>query len=352
MIKQLKSIGLILKVVEFCNLSCEFCGYAQHKSTLEQPMMSFDLFKKAVIKTCEHNIKCGDKSLSIVYHGGEPLLWGLDNFKKALTFEKYIEHKYPGFRFYNYIQTNGKLISEEWTSFFIEENINVGVSIDGPEQLNGHCDGNQTDVIAHLKQLTQLGCETRVLSVITEDHEGQADSYYEYMRDNGIFNIGLCFCIAPENNSGIDNQILIPFLKRLYDRCKMDGFIMHIREFEAIIQANKGKTTPYCTFNQRKNCGRYFTIRSNGDVIFCDPIGFEEDALGNISSDDISDFLESSILTKILYKSKISLSSVCEKCDINSLCGKGCTKYLDNNGKNYFCDTYKYMYTYINNNMP
>lgn len=350
--RQLKSIGLILKVVEYCNMSCKFCGYAQNNSNLKQPLMSFELFKKSISKASEYNILCGDNSLTVIFHGGEPLLWGLNNFKKALNFESFIENKYPGFRFYNYVQTNGKLIDDEWINFFVAENISVGVSIDGPEYLNSHIDGDQAIIISRLKQLSQLGCATRVLSVITEEHKNYADSYYEYMKNNGIFNIGLNFCVDPDNNCGVDNQILIPFLRRLYDRCKMDGFIMHIREFEAIIQANKGKTTPFCTFNQRQNCGRYFTICSNGDVIFCDPIGFKEDALGNINNDEIFNILESPILTRILHKSKTSLSNICETCDIKSMCGKGCTKYLDNNGKNYFCDTYKYLYTYISDNMP
>ena len=68
------------------------------------------------------------------WHGGEPLLAGIDFYQRALA----LQRKFcpAGKTIVNGIQTNGTLLDEQWCAFLVEAGFNVGISIfDGPEHL-------------------------------------------------------------------------------------------------------------------------------------------------------------------------------------------------------------------------
>lgn len=93
-------VGLILKVVDYCNYSCPFCGYAQSCKT-SKSSMDLTVFQRAIEQAGEYNIANGVWHLSVVFHGGEPLLWGETNFRKAIELEKQFLSTHEGFCFYN-----------------------------------------------------------------------------------------------------------------------------------------------------------------------------------------------------------------------------------------------------------
>ena len=71
--------------------------------------------------------------VQFVWHGGEPLVMGLDFYRKALEFQQ----KYAGGKtVHNSLQTNGTLLTREWARFFKEHDFLLGVSIDGPQDIH------------------------------------------------------------------------------------------------------------------------------------------------------------------------------------------------------------------------
>lgn len=79
--------------------------------------------------------KNSHQDLVIIWHGGEPLLWGEENFEKILDFiaEKSL-HESIGIR--NIIQTNLTLITPKYIEIFRNHNVKVSFSIDGPQEIN------------------------------------------------------------------------------------------------------------------------------------------------------------------------------------------------------------------------
>jgi len=70
----------------------------------------------------------------IIYHGGEPLLFGVENiirFTELLRATLSTLHCEVSFG----IQTNGTLLKEEHLKKFREHNISVSLSIDGPKEM-------------------------------------------------------------------------------------------------------------------------------------------------------------------------------------------------------------------------
>ncbi len=67
------------------------------------------------------------------WHGGEPMLLGLDFFRKVVE----LQRKYAGTkRVGNDLQTNGVLLDDAWCEFLKEHRFYVGLSIDGPKHLH------------------------------------------------------------------------------------------------------------------------------------------------------------------------------------------------------------------------
>ena len=67
------------------------------------------------------------------WHGGEPLLLGIDFYRKAML----LQQKYAdGKRIENTLQTNGTLINEAWCELFVANNFLLGISLDGPADIH------------------------------------------------------------------------------------------------------------------------------------------------------------------------------------------------------------------------
>lgn len=345
-IKSNNHVTVILKMVDYCNFDCDFCRYPNNKN---RNTMSLETYKVIVQKACEYNIHNGCNRLSIIYHGGEPLLWGLDRFKLAIQFQDELRAKYPYLRIRNSIQTNGSLLNHEWIDFFKKNQFNIGLSIDGPDEINFHrnSSGNQI-VFDNIKLMRKLDCHFGILSVITDKHAGWADKYYEFLVDNEIHSVGLCYCIYDEDNQiTVKNKILTDFLTRFFERYFHGEYRLSVREFESVIRLCLGGKANACTFSYRSGCGNYFSIKPNGDVMFCDPYTLDKPALGNILTETFFDIKVKPELQVIIEGARQSIDNKCKQCDIFDICGGGCFRNLFGGNQNSFCETFKIVWPYI-----
>ena len=73
------------------------------------------------------------KKITFIWHGGEPLLWGIENFRKVLEFQ---EKELSELDYGNSIQTNLSLLTEDYVDLFIKHDVHIGFSIDGFRELN------------------------------------------------------------------------------------------------------------------------------------------------------------------------------------------------------------------------
>ena len=128
------SFSLMLKPVgSKCNLRCDYCYYLDKASSVysgREPVMGTDLLELCIRDFCA---SCDLPELTVEWHGGEPLLAGMDFFRSALAFER----KYAGGRpVHNTLQTNGTLLDRDWAEFFHDNDFLLGLSLDGPEDIH------------------------------------------------------------------------------------------------------------------------------------------------------------------------------------------------------------------------
>ena len=336
----------IIKVVDYCNYTCDFCRYPNNPHKTKMP---FSTFKTIIEKACDYNISNGCFQQSVIFHGGEPLLWGFNNFEAAIALQKELSKKHAKLVFRNSIQTNGSLLDDRWIAFLSDNGFDIGVSIDGPEEINFHQGAlGSASVLASIRKLSQANCKFGVLSVITDKHAGAADKYYKFLIENGIHSVGLCYCVYDEEKGiTVNNKILADFLKRLFD-CYFEGtYQLNVREFDNVIKLCLGIQTDSCTFAKRQRCGNFFSIRPSGDVFFCDPYTLSDSPLGNILTESFSEIKTKPELIKRILSAKEGAAQECGNCEIKHICGGGCFRNVSPSGKYAFCDTLKSLYPYI-----
>jgi len=336
----------IIKVVDCCNFTCDFCRYP---SLLNKSRMDFSTYRTIVEKACEYNISKGCNKQSIIFHGGEPLMWGYDNFVEALQLQKDLTQKYPGLLFDNSIQTNGSLLNEKWIDFFSENEFNIGISIDGPDDINFHKGALGSDVVLdNIRMLSEKNCHFGILSVITNKHQGRADDYYDFLVEHNIHSVGFCYCVYNlDEHSTVRNDVLTSFLKRFFIRFYEGSFRLNVREFDNVIKICLGIPTHSCTFAKRERCGNFFSIRPNGEVYFCDPYSLDVPSLGNVLKDTFEDIKSKPELLRIMIAAREGAQMRCADCEVKSLCGGGCYRSTYPDGSNAFCDTFKRLYPFI-----
>ena len=124
---------LFLEVTENCNLRCDYCVYNDfipYRRNHGKSNMELSLAKRAIDYLNEHSYK--RKNVAINFYGGEPLLQ-FNLIKSCIDFaEANIKNREIDFS----ITTNATLISPEIAEFFFRKNLNVFVSIDGPEDIH------------------------------------------------------------------------------------------------------------------------------------------------------------------------------------------------------------------------
>ena len=124
---------IIIKPTYSCNFRCKYC-YLGNETKVRSKMFDLSFVRNAIEQVREYVIRNkSKKKVTFIWHGGEPLLWGVENFRRVFEF---MEDGLSGIDYTNSIQTNLSLLTEEYVDLFLKYNVQVGFSIDGFMELN------------------------------------------------------------------------------------------------------------------------------------------------------------------------------------------------------------------------
>lgn len=128
---------IVLKLHSRCNLSCSYC-YVYHsvdETWKRQPgTISAATLARVAERIGEHTRRHRPASISVVLHGGEPLLAGHEGVAAALSAIGAAVP--PEIRVRFGMQTNGVLIDAGFLEIFHKYGVRVGVSLDGGRDAN------------------------------------------------------------------------------------------------------------------------------------------------------------------------------------------------------------------------
>ncbi len=346
----MNKVELLIKPASYlCNLDCVYCFYKKTGSIYKTPsVMKPHVLEKLVSSVMEYS---GGGNTIFSWQGGEPLLAGIDFYRKAVELQA--RYGKDGQIVSNSIQTNGLLINEEFIEFFRKYNVLVGVSLDGPEEIHNRYrkyptgKGTFREVMSKVNLLKKRQIEFNILSTVGEDTAKYPENIYRFFAQSGFQY--LQFIPAVDRKGKLRNFSITPetygdFLCRIFDLWWNGSRpLFSIRFFDNIIELLAGLEPGACSL--KKNCGEYLVIEHNGDVYPCDFFVHSEFLVGNIFNDDFKE-----LVCKVKEKFGILKSkgcSECEGCRWNFICNKGCLwlRWINNGRitaeeKDYLCKAY------------
>ncbi|RBL89648.1 radical SAM protein [Chitinophaga flava] len=330
---------LVIKVSSRCNLNCTYCymynlGDMTYKN---QPKVMSDEVADAVIqKAAAHAYERKLKKFQMSFHGGEPLLAGM-NF-----FENFIRKARNVFSSYNIplnfsIQTNGILLNQEWCDFFNEHKVAIGISLDGNETTNDknrvyhNGKGSYKDVVKGIKALQHSGHNLSggILTVI--DLETDPADLYRHFKELDIVYLDLLF---PDSNYAhpyleyqwATSTAYADWLIRFYDAWyyDTDQYRPKIRLFENISHGIVGRYQSSDFLGNHEN--QVLVIETDGNIEPVDVLkicgdGFTKQGV-NVLTHSIEDSFSKDLI-KLYNQSHLVLHEKCQRCPVQNICGGG-----------------------------
>jgi uncharacterized protein len=163
----------VLKVASRCNLDCDYC-YVYHladQSWRDQPRFMTAATAAATADRIVEHVRVHELDfVNLRLHGGEPLLAGRDRLHEIVGIFR--ERLAPEVDVTITVQTNGVLLDEAMASFLVEEDIGVGISLDGDRQANDlhrtYVDGRSSfdEVVAGIRMMQRPDFRSHFLGLL------------------------------------------------------------------------------------------------------------------------------------------------------------------------------------------
>ena len=398
---------MIKPVGSLCNLDCDYCYYLGKADLYggHQPKMSDELLERYISQYIE---AVQVPTVTFCWHGGEPLLAGIDFFEKAVA----LQEKYRGTKqIENSLQTNGILVNPEWCDFFRRNNFLIGISIDGPKDIHDayrHDRGGHPTfdrVMRAVEMMAVSGVEYNTLSTINNRCAGQGKRVYEFMRsisrymqflpvvekvlpltppfmEGGAKDVAgnqsrMRYPIVPPDWSdgsvvmseflpqsgevrrrlsviapwSITPKAFGKFMCDIFDEWVInDVGERFVQLFDITLAQWCGVQPSLCAFCP--TCGDGLVVEHNGDVYMCDHFVYPEYRLGNIGEEHLRDLQRKPELFRFGVEKRNSLPSDCRKCEFLFACRGECPKHRfattrrGEKGLNTLCEGYKHFFEY------
>ena len=276
---------------------------------------------------------CRDQdSVEFIWHGGEPLLAGLDFYRRAIEFQ----HQWvrQGKRIVNFIQTNATLVNSEWAQFFAENGFFVGVSLDGPKKIhdqlrcyaNGR--GSYDETIKGIDFLRQAGVFNGIIcGVSTINYSFPREIFNFFIAENikklkfaRIKNIGHC--------DGISSLVISPaqyvdFMIAIFDLwLELDDPEVEIRDIQSVVNLILGGSRRECIYMGQ--CDQFVTVYSDGSIYSCDSFP-QIDALHFGSVLDEPDEVRANLRLRDFRELLNKRKEHCQTCKWYFICKGGCS---------------------------
>ncbi|GIJ09919.1 FxsB family cyclophane-forming radical SAM/SPASM peptide maturase [Micromonospora andamanensis] len=242
----------VLKVHSRCDLACDHCYVYEHadQSWRGRPMVMDARTVAAVAdRIAEHAAAHRLRRVSVVLHGGEPLLLGLDRMRQVLAaLRRRIE---PVSRLDLRMQSNGIRLSEPYCDLFAEYDVQVGVSLDGDRAANDRHRRFATGASSHPQVLRAIGLLNRPAYrrlfagvLCTVDLRNDPIAVYEALRAVRPPRLDLLLPHAtwanpPYRPAGRATPYA-DWLLAVHDRWSADGRPMPIRLFDSLYSTAAG----------------------------------------------------------------------------------------------------------------
>ena len=373
-----------------CNLDCTYCFFLSKEMLYpgSRFRMADDLLETYIRQLIDAH--AGAPEVTVAWQGGEPMLMGLDFFRRSLQHQR--THARRGQPVINTIQTNGTLIDDEWARFFRENDFLVGISIDGPRSMH---DAYRVDkggkptfdrVMAGLAHLRRHRVEWNALTTVHAANAEHGRAVYRFLRDEcgASFTqfIPIIERTTPETsdlaNAGwgpraghrplyvqegraVTGRSVTPeafgrFLIDVFEEwVRRDVGRIYVQMFDVALANWHGEPPSLCVHSE--TCGNALALEHSGDVYSCDHFVEPNHLLGNIRDKSLLTLVNLPQQRRFGQDKLDSLPRYCRECDVRFACHGGCPKDRFHEtpdgepGLNYLCAGYQAFFRHIDRPM-
>jgi uncharacterized protein len=345
-----------------CNLACDYCYYLGRGPEVgAAPSRMTEELLETYIR--QHVEGSPDEIIRFSWHGGEPTILGLDDFRSIVEIERRLSP--AGRAIANGIQTNGTLLDDEWGRFLAAEGFSVGLSLDGPREIHDRHRRTREGrasfdaAMRGYEILRRYGVPTDILCVVGSHNAGRPLDVYGFFREIGASFVtflplverrpDLARAVSPES---VRPEAWGEFLTGIFDEwVERDIGRLKIQIVEEATRVAFGQEHSLCLF--RPICGDIPVLEWNGDVYSCDHYVDEAHRLGNIVETALADMLDSAPQRAFGRAKQDALPRACRACEVLDMCNGECPRNRfalspeGETGLNYLCAGYKRFFTRV-----
>ncbi|MEP2642416.1 cyclophane-forming radical SAM/SPASM peptide maturase GrrM/OscB [Roseobacter sp.] len=333
---------LVLQPTSFCNLDCSYC-YLQHRDV--RARMSHN-----TLRAIARNIlaQCPQNDLPvIVWHGGEPMTLPPDWYAAAFALLERESGK-TGLR--HAMQTNAIGVNADWIALWQKWQVNIGVSLDGPQDLHDARRHTRTGAGTHhlvmrgVSRLQAAGVPFHVISVLTADSLPRADDFYDFYTGHGLRNVA--FNVEEDEGQPGGSSLgghaaasaaYAGFLRRFLARCAADPEPFFCREVDGVLgvltrphsqRAENWQTAPF----------RILAVAVDGGLSTFSPElmgaqapAYDDFIFGNVRQGGVATLLDSPAFHKAYEEISRGVRACADSCAYFDVCGGGApaNKYFE-----------------------
>lgn len=307
-----------------CNLACKYCFI--ENCTFNNKIeinMKRETALNAIKKYSEYLEREKIDNASVIFYGGEPVVnW--DVIVDVIEYSKKLNSKI------NFsIVTNATLLSEKKIEYLAKNNVEIGISIDGPKNLN---DKNRIyrlssksvydEVVKKFPKLQINNCKYGLSITVSRDFLNHQDEVLEWLKKLNINSIFYNLyhytsydCCWEEYYKEASE-----FLIKSYEYLTSDGIYdgRLIRKIDSFFN-NEFKFSDCGAIG-----GNQLAIKPNGEVCICHGyLKTDKYIIGNINKHSIDDLMASNEIN--FWKKRCTLNyDECLNCESIFMCGGGC----------------------------
>lgn len=352
-----QNFGLLIKPSSAeCNLRCEYCFYRDRSSDPYRDTVFRRMSDQVLESMISQYLHFVGKFSSFSWQGGEPLLMGIDFFKRVIELQE--KHGFPGQLIGNTIQTNGTLITHELADLFHRYNFLIGISLDGPEEYHdlyrkdAKGQGSFKRVMEGISTLKEHKVEFNILAVVNDVTVHKPDETYSFFVENGFGYLQYIPVVEFDKEThrltphSVDANNYGDFLCRLFDLWYNKGEpIVSIRMFDNILAVYAGLKPESCMFMER--CGTYAVVEYNGDVYPCDFFVEPSMFLGNLMEVPLENIVHNRKMRHFsAQKRQKATGNKCLECEWEFICHFGCQHHRIDGKADQLCQSYAKFFQY------
>lgn len=342
---------MLVKCTSECNYCCTYCYDHDEVDT------GNNLNAEEVCRLVKEGIESSSNGyFTLLFHGGEPLL-RFEFVRRVAEFAKDIADK-SNVRLFFKLQTHGGLFSDAVIEFLDEYDFFVGVSVDGPKEINDKHrvlkNGSGTYHLFESAYKKYRDFMKNNCGIVTTPTTISAEHFLNiarHFRDMGFrgwrtTNFLAVGRVQDDWSLETDESTYVNSVLGLIDAIEdgeFDGF--YIDPVISFLTNLLSDERPNMCMPGNNSCGagrRFISVEADGAILPCDTLPRDQYVTGQISENNLNDILAHQNAQNIADSLP---RNDCKECVLLGVCGGTCLglSTLENN-RPFLCKAYKKLY--------